>query len=248
MRRLIWLFLAMLLLCGCSAEQAPEEVTEAATISVYQPPFYEGALEHAPLEVYPLEVLQEYFPYSSAVENQWDGVITDLAAYNYFDVTQDLPGGVLRQYTDGEGKTCRYTVYKVAEGGYFYVFWDALRINAKLRQQLPWEEAWSGNMLYVPQLRSKSDFDTLQVGVSTGADVTDIDPAGEFAFAGNKGYPSRHLLEDGSYIEILYEMADCGCTYTRDLLTVSSIICYDGAENPCLLAAIDPEDLPKNKS
>ena len=244
MKRMLWLVTLMILLCGCAAEQTPEELTDAETQPVYQPAFYEGALENAELEAYPLDVLQEYFPYSSAVENQWDGVITDLAEYNYFDVMKDLPGGVLRQYAYGEADICRYTVYKVAEGGYFFVFWDAIRINAKTQQRLPWEEMWSANMLYVPQLKSRSDFDALEVGVSTGADVTDIDPSGQFVLASGKGSLSWHLLDDGSYLEILYDMADCGCTYTRDSLTISSMIRYDGAENPCMLARINPDDLP----
>ena len=242
MKRVVLFLAIVLLLCGCAATQVTEE-----TVSVeikQQISFYEGDLQEEKLTSYSLEKLQEFFPYSSAVENTWCGAADQFDTYNYPDVEKAFPGGVLRKYEYTTGKFCKYSVYKVDEGGRFYIFWDTIRGSVQPGfEELP--ELWSSTMLYVPELKSRSDFDSIQNGVSTGADVTAIDPGAQFIFTLSSRTPSWHLLEDGSVLEIQYEIPeDCGCNYTRQKLVVTEIIQYAPGEMSCALSQIDPTDMP----
>ena len=240
MKRWIWLVLASVLLCGCAPAQQPA-TEQTQPVSLVE--FYDGSLESAPLTAYPLSQLQEYFPYSSAVENNWCGAVNGVEEYNYPDVVKDFPGGVLRQYAYEPGVVCKYSVYKVAEGGWFFIFWDTVRGTAEPGYEAL-TEMWSSTMLYVPGLKSRSDFDGLELGVSTGANVTAIDPAAEFILTIPNKVPSRHLLSDGSVLEITYQMPDdCGCNYTRHDLVVTQIIQYEPGELTCALSKINPDDL-----
>lgn len=86
-----------------------------------------------------------------------------------------------------------YTVYKVTEGGYFYVFWGTNRDF----------EVTAYDSFYIPKLKSKSDFRKIKEGTSTIEDVYEIDPAAEFLNL-SRGCISYSLLEDGRVMEIEY--------------------------------------------
>ena len=252
----LWLLLAAVLLWGCAKQpativptentQQTEELTvptEAVTEPKSEISFYEGDLEDAALTSYPLEQLRSCFPYSSSVENNWCGATENLDDYNYMEITDAFPGGVLRAYNYSADEVCYYTVYKVQEGGWFYVFWDTVRAVVPADAELP--KMWTSTMLYVPELKDYEDFADLEIGVSTGADVTKIDPAGQFMFALSSRTPSWHLLSDGSVLEIVYTVPEeCGCNYTRDKWVVSGITKFTAAEMPCALSKINPADLP----
>ena len=241
MKKMVLFLMLSLLLCACAAPEQAQ--TELPTVTEEKVVFCEEAPEQA--QTYALEQFYSFFPYSSSVENNWCGAVDNLDEYNYPDVAKAFPGGLLRKYEYGPGKYCNYSVYNVQEGGRFYVFWDTVRgaVEPAYKEALP--EMWSATMLYVPALKSYSDFESLENGVSTGADVTAIDPGGQFVFTLDRGIPSWHLLEDGSMLEILYTMPeDCGCNYARDKLIVSSKELIAAEDAWCALAHIDPEDLP----
>ena len=249
------LLLVGVLLWGCTEQTAgttptetilPTEktiVTEVTTEPEKQMKisFYESDLASAELISYPLEQLRSYFPYSSSVENNWCGAVENLDDYNYEKITAAFPSGALRVY--GTDEKCYYTVYKVQEGGWFYVFWDAVRAAVPAESELP--KPWSSTMLYVSELKSYEDFAALEIGVSTGTDVTKIDPAGQFVFTLSNRTPSWHLLADGSVLEIEYTVPEeCGCSYTRDKWVISGITRFAAGEVPCALSRINPADLP----
>lgn len=197
-------------------------------------PDNETPLETYDLTAYPLAELQNFFyPYTTDLIN-----ILDIE-YKHSDYIPDLvndhfPIQCMRRidfvYGNGTSATRFYTVYKVEEGGYFYVFWNIYDGSPMI--------IYSG---YLSKVTDIEDYDALIMNKSSFDDVYAIDPSADFRIGGS-GPRSYHLLTTGELLKIEYE-------YTRlsdtDDLIVTGMEVLPEDNDIGYLAQVYEGDLPK---
>jgi len=98
-------------------------------------------------------------------------------------------------------RTTRYSVYKVKQGGYFYVFW-AQPINGNTKKVLEPRTYFS---VYLTSERDVKDFDAIKPGKSTAADVKEIDPGVEMDFRASYGPWSYSYINADTVLCIKYK-------------------------------------------
>lgn len=184
---------------------------------------------------YSVRELRDFFGEVSLNESSVFGTEPDHLALTMADVNEKYPIECLRE--NG------YSVYKVKEGGYFYVFWvntfDPLSeqgIKAENDSAVPYFTA------YLSSLKSASDFDVIKEGVSTAADVAKIDPAFELEFILSNETVSYSLLGNGFIMEVCYRYD--GNLNSRNDLNVKSMQIVSKDDCASRLAAILEMDLP----
>lgn len=184
---------------------------------------------------YSVQELRDFFGEVSLNESSVFGTEPDHLALTMADVNEKYPIECLRK--NG------YSVYKVKEGGYFYVFWvntfDPLSeqgIKAENDSAVPYFTA------YLSSLKSASDFDAIKEGVSTAADVAKIDPAFELEFILSNETVSYSLLGNGFIMEVCYRYD--GNLNSRNDLIVKSMQIVSKDDCASRLAAILEMDLP----
>ena len=136
-----------------------------------------------------------------------------------------------------------YSVYKVTEGGYFYVFW--------VRTFNPFPEIESDYTddasvyftAHITSLKKASDFKSIRLGISTAEDVARIDPAFELCFLMSSRTSSFSLLDNGSVMEIWYKWG--GSIESRKDLIVKRIeVDSKKIGNPSCMSKVLIKDLP----
>ncbi len=259
MRKLFCFFLIFpLLMCGCNKNTPTQENTAVnTTAEIVSVPieedvaalYCEGPLEDFLTESYSIQELYAYFgPYTTVAENDWAGIPYQ-ELYDYENVITAFPGGCLRRYatTNHLGEYYMvYSVFKVQEGGYFYVFWGSHLTGYDKGMGQKWLNSLSASdMLYVDRLKTLDDFSPLEIGVSTGEDVGQLDPAAQFQFGMGRGIASWHLLDDGSILEIMYAANDdFYANRSRKRIYVESMEIVPLEHSGSLLARCNPADLP----
>jgi len=143
-----------------------------------------------------------------------------------------------------------YAVYKVKEGGYYYIFWyDHIEdngMNYTFDNSL--EKCYLSNTHYLTPncFCSASDLKSIVVGESTAEDVAKIDPEYEMIFVLSSGITSFSYLNDGSIFMVIYTHSPQ--FKSREDLTVSKWRHYtvEDLKGSMLtsIATIHPEDLP----
>lgn len=192
---------------------------------------------------YPLSELQDYFGTVLPNENLQYGTGQDSDRYNYEKVDERFPIECTRRL----GSVDSYSVYRVREGGYYYVFWS-LPVEGDDAEDAVGRQRGASVYFAVrlspSALRSASDFDSLRPGIDTAEDVARIDPAFELIFLMNRGICSFSLLKDGTVLEICYRQN--GVIESRRDLTVDSMTVRQREDIPgaCCLVGILPQDLP----
>lgn len=148
-----------------------------------------GDLENILTKEYDLNDLSSFFEGSNANEN----MLFDVAILSFSEVNQHFPVEVIR--------TGGYSVYKVKQGGYFYVFWvDTFTDYVSQAKNEP-SVYFSA---YLPSELSTSIFDSLIIGVSTADDVKKIDPFFELSFLSSSGIFSYSYLDNDTILQIEY--------------------------------------------
>ena len=190
---------------------------------------------------YELQELLDYFGQIPPNENtMYDS--TDNGEHLLINnVNSRFPVECVRQ----NGDLSYYSVYKVSEGGYFYVFWsrtvDSLRAS---ESKQPLDNAAAYFTVYISTLRNASDFNSIKPRVSTAEDVAQIDPAFELSFLMSSGPRSFSLLDDYTVLEVRYKHSS-NVTSRKDLLVESvSILQKEAALSASYLASISLDDLP----
>jgi hypothetical protein len=157
-------------------------------------------------------------------------------------LSRDLPIECLR-FVRVEDNIGFYVIYKVKEGGYYYVFWDEeAEPFSSERDPKPPTEFFVYFTAHVTSLRKESDFDSLEIGVSTAKDVARIDPAMEMVTYMSSHTPSYSLLEDGRVMKICYDRNSP--FESRGDVVIESIEVVEKNDAVSALAIINPKDLP----
>ena len=191
------------------------------------------ALSSVLIKEYNLNNLESYFGKIPLHEqNYYEGKSNRLT---FYDVNKNFPVECVRQVR----KSNYYSVYKVAEGGYYYVFW-----NLYLPSAITESSTYVTNTAYVHSLNKESDFNFLKDGLSTAQDVSNIASSFELSFTMSSGIYSFSLLNDGNVMEILYEYTDR--IHSRDDLVQKNkkISSKEIAASASYLATIMNQDLP----
>lgn len=160
---------------------------------------------------YPLSELMDYFFCGEPPEKVWDypslsisselrfedGLAIDNSQYaRVEEINIRFPLECTRIIAEGEEYGEFYTVYKVAEGGRFYLFWTMFDEKVGM-------VACSG--IYIPRLLKYKIFDSIVPGKSTFGDVVSIDPSTELVCFPGSGLHSGTRLQDGTYLVLRYD-------------------------------------------
>lgn len=199
------------------------------------------------LPSYPLQELRDYFEENSE-EDQNGRSLTAYAPFTAKGVNERFPIRSLRKNYDSY-----YTVYKVKEGGYFYVFFTssygiykgmefdgvALTMGISIG-----ENKIVSDTYYIDKLKKSEDFASLEIGKSTYEDVYSIDSECSFMEMPGSGFIfSKSLLEGRKILEIEYE--GIVTDNKKDLIIKDMEIEQINEERPIgNLASILPIDLP----
>lgn len=228
----VLLILAAFVLAACREEAKPDMYDEYMNNLVSDDSI---PLSQLITKEYSLRELTDFFGEVSSNELCVMNQSESTPALTFEAVNQKFPIECLRK--NG------YSVYKVADGGYFYVFW------AKEFNPFPNQENSTINpavtpyfTAYISSLRSADDFDSMREGSSTAADVAKIDPAFELVLLLSSKTASYSLLNDGSVMEICYYDGQ-GFSSRSDLIVKSKQL-IGKALCPAKLATILESDLP----
>lgn len=140
---------------------------------------------------YDINELQTYFEGKNTNENiVFNSSVPSLVIS---DVNQHFPIEVIR--------SGGYSVYKVIQGGYFYVFWAKPyshdTANSKTEPSVYFTS-------YLASSRDYTEFDSLEIEVSTAKDVKELDSSFELSFLISNGILSYSFLDDDSILMIEY--------------------------------------------
>lgn len=142
------------------------------------------------MKSYPLEDLKSYFGIYSSVEYGKFGGWPEHYSATINEINEKYLIQNVRYY---EGKY--YTIYKVEEGGYFYIFWgmtsnlDCTEYSIKVYDKF-----------YINELNKKENFTSIEKG-STFEDILIADPWADLVWINNTvGSLACSLLEDGSFL------------------------------------------------
>ena len=131
-----------------------------------------------------------------------------------------------------------YSIYKVVQGGFFYVFWaKQLDVNDNVTS-----EPVVYFSSYLPSNPSVPKIDSLVLGISTAQDVRKIDPYFELSFLHSSGVFSYSYIDANTLLEIEYEYHENISDY-EDLI-VKKITQVPRNSSTSQFSIIFPNDLP----
>lgn len=155
------------------------------------------------------------------------------------DVNQRFPVQCLRYY-----KNTHYSVYKVKNGGYFYVFWNVPILNPPYMESLydmTTHVITTRTSVYIDQLPTIFSFWSIAKGQTTAGDVEKIDPCMELDLL-SSSVKSYSRLQSGKILVIYYDhrVIENKADLIVDKIEIKSNSCITAS-----IAAIHTEDIPK---
>ena len=174
---------------------------------------------------YSLETLSAFFAGRYANDVERNGCLM------WSEVNQVFPIEVVRSHG--------YSVYRVKEGGYFYVFWSRPVVNGAYSTE---EEPAVFFAAHLRFIRDASIFDAIKPGVSTAKDVMQMDSSAEFNFLMGRGVCSYSILNSETVVEVAYENSPDQETY--DKMIVKEIDVIERHSSPTRFSAVFTKDLP----
>lgn len=228
------IFCMLLSLCGCSINEREAPMLEEFDPSIFMQRDYfvidnNSSLDELLTNEYNLEVLKDYFGDMSYLGNGELFKVQSIVVHTWSEVNSKFPVQCVRYHNN-----FHYSVYKVKEGGYYYVFWSVPVIGLQEEREIITQ--W---VVYLNDLVSVSKFKSVVKNLSTAKDVLKVDPNVEFDWASSITR-SYSLLNDGRVVEIDYS---CDKLETLDDLVVTDIAIYKKGTVSSMLAAIDKNDL-----
>ncbi len=177
---------------------------------------------------YDLKELKDFFQSRCA-----NSILENKGGIMYFDeVNEMFPIEIIRP----QG----YSVYKVSQGGYFYVFWS------KGVCMVEDEKQFRPVVYFVAHLESQVEeakLETLKKGKSTANDVRKLDLEVEFNFARSCGTFSYSYLNKDEIMEIEYTISDKGLDNYDDMV-IKDITIIPRTEGSTRFKSILEKDLP----
>jgi len=239
------LIAAFMFLTACANRESIEMSSVDKRLTEYFTSDNSQAITDMEMQEYDLQQLQGFFgelPFTESMA--YSSSDNEPKFLSIAEVHEKFPIQCLRY----NGRSF-YAVYKVKEGGYYYVFWAfALKADNGCFK-MPDEsyvyrndEVIADFTVYLSSCRKKRDFSSLIKGVSTAADVLMIDPATELTFFLSSGIYSYSLLINGKVMRIRYKR-------TTELLDRTSLIIEEIKVVPkdktySKLASVFAKDLP----
>ena len=101
-----------------------------------------------------------------------------------------------------------YSVYKVKQGGYYFVFWAedlVLNDDGSYNREEDKRVYSIFSTAYFTHLVNEKNFESITPGISTAQDVYEIDPAFDIVDYLSSGFFSYSLLNEDQLMEIEYE-------------------------------------------
>lgn len=120
-----------------------------------------------------------------------------------------------------------YSVYKVGQGGFFYVFWTISYTMVEEKSCRPIVYFAS----YIHSELEAEAFNCIEPRISTAQDVLTIDPEAEFNFSMSYGIYSYSLLKENELMEIRYERFGDKFDEYGDLIVESMSVIPIGKES-----------------
>ncbi len=149
---------------------------------------------------YPLSELVDFF----GMDEFSDGGFYYIPYYSKGIITPDTVNEKFPIECTRERDNGYYTVYKVKEGGNYFVFWSEFREYIEGGKKEYSDYYGVGGTDYIYSIKNINDFSSLQPGISTYNDVIDIDPSTELIETGAEGSYSISLLDDNNVLVIWY--------------------------------------------
>lgn len=148
---------------------------------------------------------------------------------------------VNKRFPVEEVKADGYSVYPVEQGGNYYVFWaytslDGTRLVTNIN-----DNPSVGFSAYISSSRDQSMFDSLEIDVSTAADVMAIDPAFELILTMSSRVLSYSYLDGENLLQIEYHGNEFD---SYDDLVAKEITVVPRDNGVSRFGTILPEDLP----
>ena len=178
---------------------------------------------------YDLNELRSFFKGSNA--NESIGFGSTVSALRFSEVNYRYPVEILR--------TGGYSVYRVSQGGYFYVFWIKPFATGTSQSNSEPSVYFSA---YLASDISPDLFDSLTPGISTAKDVQRIDPSFELSFLNSNGIFSYSYINDEIILQIEYAYKENIDGYDDLIVKEKIIVARDSA--PTRYSALLLSDLP----
>lgn len=178
---------------------------------------------------YDLNELRSFFKGSNA--NESIGFGSTISALTFSEVNNRYPVEILR--------TGGYSVYRVSQGGYFYVFWIKPFATGTSQSNSEPSVYFSA---YLSSDISPDLFDSLTPGISTAEDVQRIDPSFELSFLNSNGIFSYSYINDETILQIEYAYQENIDGYDDLIVKEKMIVARDSA--PTRYSALLLSDLP----
>ena len=164
---------------------------------------------------------------------------------HYHEVNEKFPVEAVRPGADRV-----YSVYSVAQGGYYYVFWmtvvddETLIYQETTAENIAEQDPEVWFAAYISAPRQRSDFSSIRARRSTSADILKIDPYAEFSPGMSSGIFSQSLLDDQYMLEVRYREPLAGVDgYDELIVEKIELNPRDGRGWWCYNEIL-PEDLP----
>lgn len=225
---LIGMFFLMILFSGCVAHKE-DQMTKESHFTTY---VIGGtkALDELLTTEYSLAELRSYFENHNSNAASLDPEYSSLSLE---DVDSCFPVEVFRS----KG----YTVYKVEEGGYYYVFWV---------MAFPYNGADTDYSSGIPTVYFSAycsshravDFSSIEPGVSKASDVLLLDPDMQLDLLSSCGRFSYSYINEKSLLQIKYQVMNTPEQYSDLIVEEMTIIPRQSAAST--FSRITEEDLP----
>lgn len=176
---------------------------------------------------YDLEELKTFF--ENSFLNEGNSINPSLTPLTFDEVNSKFPVEIIRS----KG----YSVYKVIQGGYFYVFWvKSFDPETELNFRSVYFSA------YLPSSISVESFDVLIPGVSTAEDVSKIDSSFELSFLDHISVFSYSYIDDATIMQIEYTYGESIDGYDALIVIGKETVARNAV--PSRYSVILSDDLP----
>jgi len=178
---------------------------------------------------YDIDDLTSFFVGRNSNEIIGFGMETSSLTFN--EVNNRFPVQIIR--------STKYTVYKVKQGGYFYVFWN---VPYDMDKDEEFGEPIVFFSTYLSSEKSIYSFESLIPLVSSAKDVKKIDSSFELSFLMSNGIYSYSYLNDENLMRIKYKR-QANINGYEDLI-VEEMTIIPRSDAPCRISLILKSDIP----